>query len=322
VRVSFQERSQNKWSPKHPSNGTSAVSRWSADKVFLIGQHQSMLDQDPDIEEPISYLFRWDGDYASRPVPMWAASVCVTAHPEPTALFMGIDGTVVRASKAIDFVPESVDDSDEGPHTFGNLRQIRSIGRSVYVCGMGRTVYRSTAGKGWARIDKGVRESDALDSEAGFNTICGFDEKEIYAAGWDGELWRHDGTKWFSTAPLTELALLCSTCASDGKVYIGGQAGLVLMARSDMWQVLNIKGLEQDIFGICCFKQQIYLATSDCLYRLQGSTIVPVDLGKKIKLRAGESFAHLDCTDDVIWSVGPKMAVYSRDGVAWVETAY
>ena len=139
----------------------SGVAVWAADRVFLIGQHESMTEQEYDEDVPVSYLFRWSGEYSSRPAPIFATSVSVTAFPEPTALFLGLDGTVIRASKSIDFVPEAVDDSGEGPHAVGDLREIRAIGKSIYVCGMGRTVYQSKNDGVWVRIDKGVREKDA-----------------------------------------------------------------------------------------------------------------------------------------------------------------
>jgi hypothetical protein len=284
-----------------------------------------MTGQDYDEEEPVSYLFRWSGDFSSRPAPIFATSVCVTAHPEPTALFLGMNGAVIRASKTIDFVPEAVDDSDEGPQTVGDLREIRAIGKSVYVCGMGRTVYRSTAGGAWDRIDQGVRVPEGDESDAGFNTIHGFDEREIYAAGWEGEIWSFDGKQWTALPSPTNLALLRMVCAPDGIVYMGAQAGTLVVGRGSNWKVIQLEDTDRDVTGVCYFKNNLYAATTDTLYKVQGTTVTPVvpDGGKKkIKLATGMSFGYLDCNEDVIWSVGQQMAVYSSDGVLWTETDY
>lgn len=299
------------------------VAVWARDNVFLIGQHKSMLEQDHD-EEPVSYLFRWTGDFSSRPAPLLATSVCVTAHPEPTVLFMGTTGTVIRASKAIDFEPESVDDSDAGPQMVGDLRQIRAIGESVYVCGMGRTVYRSTAGAAWARIDHGVRGAEDDESAAGFNTIDGFGEEEIYAAGWDGELWTFDGKAWSALPSPTKLAMLCMVCAPDGSVYLGAQAGTLVVGRGRTWRTITLD-TDHDVTAVCFFKNTLFLATSEALYRMHGTTIAPVVPAggrKKIGVRAGHSYGFLGCNEEVIWSVGQQMAIYSTDGVVWTETEY
>ena len=301
------------------------VAVWAKDNVFLIGQHESMIDQDHDDAEPVSYIFRWNGDFSSRPVPMFATSVCVTADPEPTVLFMGRNGAVIRASKTIDFVPEAVDGSDEGPQTIGDLREVRAIGHSAYVCGMGRTVYRSTSGDKWARIDQGVRETGDMESDAGFNTLHGFSEQEIYAGGWNGELWLYDGNSWSALASPTHLALMRIVCAPDGKVYAGAQAGTLVIGRGSTWTTLELDDTRHDITGVCYFKGSLFLATLDALYRLSGTTFTPVALqsaGKKIKTSPGVCCGFLDCNEEVIWSVGPRMVVYSQDGVSWTETSY
>ena len=82
---------------------------------------------------------------------------------------------------------------------------------------------------------------------------------------------------------------------------------------------------EEDVTGAIEFQGRMYFATAEALYRLDDAGLIPVDISagrKKNRTRAGESFGALNANDDLIWSVGPKMAIYSMDGRRWTETNY
>ncbi|HVE16236.1 MAG TPA: hypothetical protein VNB29_05840, partial [Chthoniobacterales bacterium] len=244
--------------------------------------------------------------------------------PVPISVMMGVDGSVITCSKE-GFLPESVDRSEKGPQHVGDLREVRTIGKKAYVVGMGRTAYRRDGTDRWVRIDQSVRYSSKT-SNAGFNSIHGFSEKEIYAVGWEGEIWRYDGEKWTRCPSPAKRALFRVVCAPDGVVYAAGQSGTLVAGRKGKWTVIRQNCTKDDFYGGTWFRDRLYLSTDSGLFVLEGSSLKAAAItsaGKqKLKFRADESFEHLASTDEVMWSVGSKMAMYTRDGSTWTETGY
>ena len=301
-----------------------AVAVATEEKVFLVGQNEDFVEQDPD-DDPVSYVLRWDGEWSSKPVPTVATSVCHLVEPEPTALFLGQNGVVIRLSPSIAFVPELIDDSAEGPQHWGDMREIRTISGAAYACGMGRTVYRNAGTGMWDRLDKGIRLASGDDADLGLNSIHGFSHDDLYAVGWDGEIWRRDVKGWVACVSSTNLAMFRVVCASAGEVFACGQEGLILRGRGSTWAEMHLPDSDADVTGATEFQGAMYFATTEALYRLDDAGLAAVDVTggrKKIKTKPGESFGALDSSNDVIWSVGPKMAIYSTDGRVWTETSY
>lgn len=105
------------------------------------------------------------------------------------------------------------------------MREIRAIGQHAYAVGMGRAVYRCEGVANWRRVDNGVSADLQLDSDSGFNPIDGFNEQDIYAVGWNGEIWHYFESQWKKRKNLTDLALQRVICAPDGFVYIVDSEG-------------------------------------------------------------------------------------------------
>jgi hypothetical protein len=296
------------------------------DLVYLCAQNEDYIDQEDDEEGLVSYAVAWRKAWASRPIPTLAISVCHLAHPSPIAFFLGTNGVVVRVVPGKESVPEVIDESNEGPQFIGDLREIRRIGASAYVCGMGRTVYRCVGLGPWNRIDQSIREDSTVeDSDAGLNSIHGFDESAIFAVGWNGEIWSYNSVVWKQENSPTDLALLKVLCASDGTVVIGAQNGLVLRGNPENWMEYRLPVSTNDITGLAEFLGRVYVATSEQLYVWDEAGIRLVDLSqskRKIEIRPHESFGSVHATAEVLWSVGPKMAMYTKDGMLWEECKY
>jgi len=203
----------------------------------------------------------------------------------------------------------------ENDETFGYtprlLRNIAIIGGEAYACGMDREVYR--------RIDQGQWKAmhaikPTKSGFLGFEAIDGFTSKDIYAVGWEGEIWRFNGGKWFNCDSPVNLILTGVLCASGGSVYICGQEGLLLKGCKDTWEVVSIEGVTQDFWDVIEFKYKIYIATKSDVYELDNDKLTLV----KVKSNSINSAGRFSVKDGVLWSIGEK-DVFSFDGTDWVR---
>jgi hypothetical protein len=296
-----------------------SVSIYNRDRVYFVAGH----DESTGKELPVSYVFRWTGKWDSQPIPTIATDLCVTPFPELNVPVMGINGTIIRLVTG-KFLEEIVDESQDGPQYIGDLRAIKTIGKHAYVVGMGRTAYRCDGVAKWTRIDQGLRCPEGDDSNAGLNSIDGFSETDIYTVGWDGEIWHYDSKSWRQIESPTNVALFRVVCGQDGKVYACGQMGTLICGNGNSWQLIEHDETSDDFWGMTWFKGQLYLATTDALYVLKDGILETIEIKsrKKLKFRDGENFYHLDANEEVLWSVGKKMALYTEDGINWIETPY
>lgn len=272
----------------------------------------------------VSHVFQWKGAWSSRAFRGDAIDVCTVSEPSLTVLMADVAG-VVHAWTATGIGIEVIDDSEDGPNTLGPLREIREIHGAAYVVGMGRTVYRREGPGRWSRIDEGVRigelEEDEEDDEiemAGLNSIDGFSHDEIYAVGWDGEIWRYNGHEWMGVQSPTNLALQTVLCTPSGLVYAAGNAGVVLRGRDDRWELVpEATEAGETFWDAAWFLGDLYLATTTAVWRLVGGAVERVEV-----VTGKATYGALSAREGVLWSVGARMAAYTRDGVSWTETPY
>jgi hypothetical protein len=298
------------------------VAAFSKDRAFFVAAHRDAEEKNL----PVSHVLRWkSGAWESKPFQVRATSLAVVHHPDPNLLVMSIDGKIVRWG-AKDFSEEVVDTSKEGPQHIGDLREVREIGKRGYVAGMGRTAYRCDGPGTWVRVDKGVRVEKDDDSDSGFNSIHAFGEKDVYAAGFDGEIWSYDGKKWKKRETPTNLALYRVLCAPDGNVYAAGQLGTLLVGKADQWEVVKHDATREDFWGSAWFKGRFYVATSNGIFVLNKRTLEKLEVKPKgattLKFGVNSCFSKLDAIEDVMWSVGTRMAMYTEDGATWTEVSY
>lgn len=293
------------------------------DRVFVIAGDDEAEKKDI----VMSWVLRWKGFWDAQRIPIRATGVTVVGEPDPAALFMGINGVVARWGTGPVIEQEVIDPSDEGPQHIGDLREITTIAGKAYVVGMGRTVYRCDGKQKWQRIDAGIREGPHEKSYAGLNSIDGWTGTSLVTAGFEGEIWSFNGKKWTQHSSPTNLTLNKVVCTPDKQTVICGQMGLVLQSSGRTWQIVENDATEDEFWGAAWFKDAVYLATLDDLYRLRGGRIEkvriqPADKNKPIEFSANVSFFRLHSDGNVLWSIGRKQAMYSTDGDHWTETPY
>lgn len=194
-----------------------------------------------------------------------------------------------------------------GPDDRGPLRGARLIGDSIYAVGADLQVYRRDAGC-WRsmgpdpRLGRGSGILEAID---------GFSNRELYASGWKGEIWRYQRDEWRLSPTPTNLILSDICCAGDGRVYACGQGGLIVHGRDDQWSVLDIHNEQPDLWSICWFKNRIFIASMQDIYLIEGGKVLRTDAAE-----AGSSFYDLSVAGDTLWSIGAK-DLLRYDGIRW-----
>lgn len=199
-----------------------------------------------------------------------------------------------------------------GPDRHGPLRAMRMIGGVNYAAGMQRQVARRHDSGAWELLGAPILNTDGI---RGFNCIDGYSEQDIYAAGMAGELWRFDGAQWRQLASPSSMSLQRMVCAGDGRVYIVGQAGLIVAGRDTQWTVLDTGDERHDLWGCAWFDGHLYVASSSAVYQWTGSKLRACDIGATG--RGCASF--LMAGHGMLWSIGQRYIAYSRDGVRWTD---
>jgi hypothetical protein len=241
------------------------------------------------------------GDWADCEDTDWdSTAIAVAKKPNEKLVFVGEDGDVC----VYGYPPELITPAPKV------IRYARTIEGLVVACGMMRQVYKRVDEGSWQDMSAPY-PSDA--ETAGFEAIDAYSFKELYAVGWSGEIWQHDGSKWFNRASPTNVILTAVCCAPNGIVYAAGQQGVLLTGRANSWDIVQWEEeVDVDFWDLLWFNDRLYVATIRNLFTLQGNALVDVDFGQ---LDVSTCF-NLTQADGVMWSIGAEDAL-SFDGNVW-----
>src|SRR5262249_4247187 len=156
--------------------------------------------------------------------------ICRRISPSPLLLAVGVDGQVNLFTNpgAPGSADERIDSSKRGPTSRVPLRCARAIGDFVYAAGMKRRVYRRDPEGRWDSIDKGVHADSKTQEVVGFNDLEGLRSNAVFAVGYQGEIWSHDGHDWLQEKSPTEVALTCVRGSDSNGIYAAGLGGILL----------------------------------------------------------------------------------------------
>src|SRR3989344_342945 len=204
---------------------------------------------------------------------------------------------------------ERIATHEGSPQSRGPLRRGCLIEKTPIVVGMARQVYQRQ-GTVWENLEQGLPADNR--EVAGFEAVSGFSLKEIYAAGWHGELWQFDGRAWHAINSPTN-SLITNMCfGGDGFVYACGRNGLFLRGRNNKWQVIASDMESNDFWGITWFKDKLYLSSMNGLFSWDGQELQAISYGDE----KPSSFYQLAASKNVLWSIGAK-DVLSFDDKKW-----
>jgi hypothetical protein len=195
------------------------------------------------------------------------------------------------------------------------LREVRCIsnGRAFSV-GPNRRVFRRTAPNLWEDISAPPPTAgDFMD--AGFESIDGKDESDIFAVGWGGEIWHFNGNDWINIDSPTNLALYKIRYDGQKFFYSCGQAGTLLQGNEKGWEIIENNLTDEDFWGMEWFNNKLFVASLNILYVLENEVLSPVDFGDT---PPPSTCYHLSAADGIMWSIGPK-DVMEYDGIQWTR---
>ncbi|QDH68705.1 beta propeller repeat protein [Marilutibacter alkalisoli] len=224
---------------------------------------------------------------------------------------VGEYGDCIAISASGTLTQESISSSGSEPATRGPLRSGTCVGGAIVVVGMDRQVYLRRPGGTWSTLEAGL--SPDREAGAGYEAVTAFSPREMYAAGWGGELVAFDGRQWRSVASPTDRIIVSLAVGADGQVYGCGRNGLIVRGRHDEWEVLD-KDVADDFWSVAWFQEALYLSSARGIYKLHGDSIVPVD----VSVTAAETFHALSSSANALWSIGPK-DVIAFDGSSWTR---
>jgi hypothetical protein len=209
----------------------------------------AQIDELIDAGEIDSEIYRWEREagWSARSVE-WVAIRAAPGTRSGVFFTLGFGGQIDVEDNGT-HADEYIDRLPNGRRDFGgDLRDIRLIGKELFVAGMSRQVYRRIADGEWAHEDEGTRQLDGDLSVAGFNAIDGTDPDDIYAAGFGGEIWHRRGGRWHQVESPTNVVLHRLRVVAPDLVYACGQQGVLLRGHGDIWTVVE-HGQPAENFG-------------------------------------------------------------------------
>jgi hypothetical protein len=228
----------------------------------------------------------------------WDAYALVsTKYPLEQLAVIGPHGNVHLTGSG-DRHQEYIEDGSLTPRNVGLLRGANTIDGLAWVCGMKKQVYQRTDANRWQCVSKDIVGGEGVH---GFEAIDGFSATDVYAVGWNGEVWHFDGIAWHKKEVATDVILTEVCCAGNGVVYALGRGQQFLLGRDNHWQVTSLD-LPTDLISLCWFQDALYAASAADIFKLTADgtfepVVIPGDrpttcgklaVGTGIMLSAGE----------------------------------
>lgn len=271
------------------------------DLVYFITRDRELTKENVKHTSLISFD---EGEWAEVDNTNWqAVGICVCKKPTEKMIAVGEDGDILT------FVNGKATEEIIEPRPIV-LRGVGVVDGMAIVVGMNRQVYTRVDENRWVAMHA---PAPALKQNSGFEAVAGSSSDEVYAVGWNGEIWEWDGSKWIDHPSPTNL-ILTGVCCTGDQVFVCGQYGTLVHGRHDAWNIIDLNEMKDDFWDICWFSETLYLATMTRLYTYTDKGLLPV-------VFEGDSPAtcyRLTHAEGVLWSVGSN-DVFSFDGSQWAR---
>lgn len=291
----------------HYSFVTGAIRR--NDLAYLVLSNDSVSEA----KMPLSAVVQWKpGGWGDGGQTMWrAAGAEITKYPTEQLIVVGAFGAALILGGG-DRHEEAIESIDSKPADRGPLRGVRRIGDNIYVVGMDRQVYRRDGANAWSSFDQGISREPDPKNISGFEAVDGYAENDLYAVGWDGEIWSCVDGRWRQEDSPVGQVLLDVCCADDGFVYACARNGVLVRGKRGHWEALDLGAFSEDLWSLAWFDGALYAACMDTVFVLENDTFHPVYMGED----CAKTCYRLTTGDGVMWSIGAK-DVMCFDGKSW-----
>jgi hypothetical protein len=228
-------------------------------------------------------------------------------------VFIGANGECTSiSSNGLDH-DEKVTTSARNPGNTGDVRAATSIGDEIIVVGMQRQVYRRLGPNSWIDMMQGIPLADPAVT-TGFECVLAISPTEVYAAGWNGELWLFDGTSWHQLGSPTNGVITALCFNWNGEVVGCGRNGLLIAGRNDQWRIMDEVDCPDDLWSLASASEKLFAAGLRHMFTITATEVKQTDLGDC----TARTFGKLVSTGEVIWSFGEKDFL-SFDGKKWTQ---
>ena len=241
-------------------------------------------------------------------------SICLgTGKYSTLGVFMGMHGDVLIGDSS-GFHMERLSEGADAPNPLRPIHEVGAIGEHLFAVGLRRQVFRRHMGGGaWEKIDRGAFVGDKSKQIAGFLSVDGFDENEVYAVGHGGEIWLFNGKKWKQIESPTNLNLSCVRCTPWGSVFACGAAGVILRGRGNTWVQLEQDITDETVESLAALGGSAYFCTEDgAVFVLHNQTFEQIQIDKKRTVTTG----FLASNGTTLLSVGTS-DIYTYDSKSW-----
>ena len=194
----------------------------------------------------------------------------------------------------------------------GSLTSGTVVDGRVVIVGMNKQVYCREPNGTWVIMENGLPTGST--EITGFEDVAGKHLRALYAVGWEGEIWKYDGSIWSTMSSPTNDILTAVCVADDDRVYAVGREGALFRATNDQWEALDSE-IGDDLWSIVCFRGEIYAASLYHLYRLNAANALDA-----IDPLGCDCYGPFSTCEQALWSIGQK-AVLSYNGKDWTHIA-
>lgn len=166
--------------------------------------------------------------------------------------------------------------------TFKGANHLNLIGDHFYIVTGFRSVYKRVDVKQWKLISEQPRKLAKKNPIGSINAMDGFSEQDIYMGGGKGDLWHFNGEQWRQLDPPINWNIRFLVCGGDGKVYISGGHGELMVGRDGCWEQLismNQAAVQRVIYiySMAWFKNKLYVANGSYVFYFDGKQWIDAD---------------------------------------------
>lgn len=190
--------------------------------------------------------------------------------------------------------------------------RVKCVGGYAYSVGRNRKVFKRVAPGRWERMEGLPPPGDEDFSDVGFNDMDGLSEKELYAVGAGGDVWRHDGKAWKRCDFPSKEQLGTVTVGSNGTVYISGEGGNLWIGAKDRWEQVHQGDSSLLNNSSVWFEDKLWLCSDYQLRVWDGKQVCRPQHNGADVIHAG----HMDARDGLL-VIASLYAVHAYDGTSW-----